>query len=154
MSRMNYTQADFSGEKTVMGVDIATVDAANFDTSIAAVLALETAMADVALGAKIKREVILQSLGSLTSAVDSEAQREMKWLVQYHDNGFPLRKLVAEIGCADIINASLLVAGTDIADLTATEWLAFIAAFEAVALAPFTGNAVTVDRITLVGRKL
>jgi hypothetical protein len=154
MSRINYTQADYGGEKTVFGVEIATIDAANFDTMIAAILALETAVQDVCIGAKIKREVILQSLGSLTAATDSEAQRELKWLVNYHDNGNPLRSLNIEIGCPDIIDATLMVAGTDMWDPTNADWIAFVAAFEAVVLAPYTGNNVTVDRVTLVGRRL
>lgn len=157
MPRMSYSQSDFSGEKTVMSVEIPAFDAATFDAKNTLVVNLAGAITGVCIGEKVKHEISLDTLnGSATgNASDSEAQRELKWLVQYHDAGIPTRKLTTELGCPDVIDDTLLIAGTDLADLADTggKWAAFITAFEALVLAPYTGNAVVVDRITLVGRR-
>jgi len=47
-----------------------------------------------------------------------------------------------------------LVDNTDMADLTDADWVAFVTAFEALVVAPYTANAVTIDRITFIGRNL
>ncbi len=154
MPRMTYSQNDYGGESTVMTVSIPTITAANFDAQETLHAALETAVELVVIGAKVKRQKIIEDLGAGGFAGDTEAQREMKWLVSYHDDSFPARKLSVEMGCADVIDPDLLVANTDLADLTDADWVAFIAAFEGVVVAPYTENAVTIDRITLVGRNL
>jgi len=153
MSRMTFTQNDFSGEKTVTTVAIGDIDAANFDTEVAKVVALETAIGDITIGAKYRREITLESPGLTAFPSDSEAQRELKWLVSYHDNGNVQRKLNTEIGCADVIDGTLLIENSDLADLTHADWIAFVTAFENAVKAPWSGNAVTVERITLVGRR-
>ena len=154
MPRMTYTQADYAGEKTVMAVNVPVISAANFDAQETLHAALETAISAVVLGAKVHRQKIIDDLGAGGFASDTEAQREIKWLVSYHDDSFPTRKLTVEIGCADLIDADLLVVNTDIANLTDADWVAFIAAFEALVIAPYTGNAVTIDKIVLVNRNI
>ena len=153
MTRMTYTQTDFSGEKTVSTFSVADIDAANFDTEIAKIVALESAIADITIGAKYRRDVVLESPGLVAFPPDSEAQRELKWLVTYHDNGSVQRKLNVELGCADVIDGTLLIDNTDMADLDNADIAAFVTAFEAAVKAPWSGNAVTVERITLVGRR-
>lgn len=80
------------------------------------------------------------------------AQREMKWLVTYKDM-VTEKDYRAELGTADLSDASLLVAGTDIADLTDAAWILFITEFEVMARSQ-DGNAVEVQSIRLVGRNL
>lgn len=154
MPRLTYSQNDYSGEGTVMTVSVPDITAANFDAQETLHAALETAIELVVIGAKVKRQKIIEDLGAGGFASDTEAQREAKWLVSYHDDSFPARKLSVELGCADVIDPDLLVQNSDMADLTDADWVAFIAAFEAVVVAPYTANAVTIDRITLVGRNL
>lgn len=153
MTRMTYTQTDYSGEKTVSTFQVADIDAANFDTNIALIVALESAIGGVTIGSKYRRDVILESPGLTAFPADTEAQRELKWLVTYHDNGNVQRKLNVELGCADVIDSTLLIDNTDMADLDNADWIAFVNAFEAAVKAPWSGNAVTVERIVLVGRR-
>ncbi len=154
MPRMTYSQNDYGGESTVMTVSIPTITAANFDAQETLAAALETAIELVVIGAKVKRQKIIEDLGAGGFAADTEAQRESKWLISYHDDSFPARKLSVELGCADLIDEDLLVDNTDMADLTDADWVAFVTAFEAFVVAPYTANAVTVDRITFIGRNL
>ncbi|MCK4958112.1 MAG: hypothetical protein KAT00_01905 [Planctomycetes bacterium] len=154
MTRMTYSQNDYSGESTVLTVSVSDINAANFDAQETLHAALETAIELVVIGAKVKRQKIIEDLGAGGFAADTEAQREMKWLISYHDNSFPARKLSVEMGCADTIDPDLLVANSDMAELSDADWVSFITAFEAVVVAPYTANAVTIDRITLVGRNL
>ncbi len=154
MPRMTYSQNDYGGESTVMTVNVPAINAANFDAQETLHAALETAIELVSIGAKVKRQKIIEDLGAGGYATDTEAQRESKWLISYHDDSFPARKLSVELGCADLIDPDLLVVNTDMADLTDADWVAFVTAFEAAVVAPYTANAVTIDRITFVGRNL
>ena len=153
-TRMTFSQNDYSGESTVMTVNVPVINAANFDAQESLHAALEVTIELVTIGSKVKRQKIIEDLGSGGFASDTEAQREMKWLISYHDNSFPARKLSVELGCADVIDVDLLQPNSDIADLTDADWVTFVTNFEALVVAPYTGNAVTLDRITLVGRNL
>jgi len=152
MTRMVYTQTDWDREKTSTSVQLADIDSANFDTQIGLIVALESAINGVCIGAKYRREVVLESPGLTAVPAESAARREEKWLVTYHDNGAVQRKLNIELGCADVLTDSLRVGNTEEADLTDPLWVAFVAAFEAAVLAPWSGNNVTVEKITLVSR--
>jgi len=152
MPRFSYTQTDYDGERTNLSVEVPTIDAANFDAQVALADALETAIQGVSIGADYQRELTLVTTGILAFPSDSEAKRELKWLVRYHDNVNVNRKLHCEIGCADIIDETLLVVNTEKADLTHAAWVAFIAAFEGYVLAPVSGSNVTVESITQVAR--
>lgn len=78
---------------------------------------------------------------------NQKAQRELKWLVHYHDDT-TLAEHTLEIPCAD---ADLIAGNTTNIDLGAGAGLAFVGAFETHCIAPVTGNAVSVDYVELIG---
>lgn len=87
-----------------------------------------------------------------TPPTDKNADRERKWLVRYHDS-VTFDRLRCEIPCAD---RSLLTGNSDIinaADFTGAVDT-FRTAFEDVIVNPATGNAVVVDSIESVGKRL
>jgi hypothetical protein len=81
---------------------------------------------------------------------DLNAQRERKWRVDYEDV-VNLGKHQFEIPVALVTGQ--LVSNTDLANIETAEWVAFIAAFEAMVKSP-DGNAVNVLGARLVGRNL
>jgi hypothetical protein len=88
-------------------------------------------------------------LGSGSAPSDPVAQREVKWLVRYHDAAG--RKYSVEIPTADL---SLLDTDSEFLDLAATYPAAFKTAFEDVVVSPADdGSAVTIDSIQFVGRR-
>lgn len=84
-------------------------------------------------------------------ASDKKAQVELKWLCAYHDASIITDEYTLEMPCAD---ASLLAANTENMDLGAGAGMTFKGQFEAVCVAPRTGNAVVLDSAILVGRNL
>lgn len=144
---------DFDGEKSTTRVVVTPLTAANFDAQGTLSSAYHIAVANITLGNLVKNVVATEDTQLGTAPDDPEAQREKKWLVQYHDadNG---NKYSCELPCADL---SLLdindrkhaaIGDGDVVD-------AFVAAFEAYVKSPFDpANAVVVDEITYVGRRL
>jgi hypothetical protein len=84
---------------------------------------------------------------------DETAQRELKWLVQYH-NTTTNKKYRVELPCADMAQLDPNDrAHAHIGDAGVVD--AFVTAFEAfVKPEDNPANAVEVDEITLVGRRL
>ena len=80
------------------------------------------------------------------------AQREIKWLVQYHGNTTG-KKFTCEIPTADL--EGRVLPGTDLADLTNTEMAAFVTAFQTIARSPDSDQeTVTIDAVRVVGRNI
>jgi len=149
-----FTYKDYSNESSVISVESTALTAANFDAQETLRAALQTAMEVILIGVLQKTSKGNRVDVSADLPASSAAQRENKWLVSYHDDTFPTRKLSIELPTPDVENEDYVLGNTDLIDLTDTDVAAFVTAFEAFVLAPWTGNAVTVDKITLVGRKL
>lgn len=149
-SQLTLSYKDFSNENSTVKAQGVVFTAANHDATVALQDALATAVDGISKGNRF--QTVRQAniiYGSQVAPVDDTAQRENKWLVSYEDDVLFNRHSI-EIPCAD---TQFLTAGTDLADLTATEMAAFVTAFEAYAKSP-QGNAVTVLSIKHVGRNI
>ena len=142
------TYNDYDGEKSNTRVRTEELTAVNFAAQLALSVTFASAMNAIVLG-----QVARYGLGnsydiSPEPAATPQAQRETKWLVQYH--GTDGKSYTLEIPCA---SHSMLDpndrAHAEIGDAGAVD--AFVAAFEAFVLDE-AGTAVTIDEITLVGR--
>lgn len=146
---LSRTYADYDNERSNFRVRVPALTAANFDAQATLHNNLVIAIAGMVNGVLVKSAVGNEDLVALGPASDPATQRELKWLVQYHD-GSTLRRYSVEMPCAD---TSVLDpndrAHAHIGDAGPVD--AFITAFQNVVLSP-TGGAVVVDEITLVGR--
>ena len=154
MSKSEYSTSwrDFSDEKATANVTIEQLTAGNVVATLALVDALLGAMQAITEGNAESSRVTYRAQDEDPGRPTSEsAQRERKWLVFYHDDT-NAAKFRMEIPTA-LLTANM-VAGTDLADLGATNIAAFVTAFENVARDPATGlNTVTIDKIQHVGRR-
>lgn len=143
---------DYSGETSPFKVYTVELNAGNFAATGTAIQTLGTATNALSRGQPAKSTLTAQiNTISGANATDPVAQREMKWLVSYLDTVLN-ETFRLEIPCADLSAANLL-GNTDQADLSSTEWAAWVTAFEAVAKSKY-GNAVTVTGARFVGRNL
>jgi len=142
---------DYDSEVATTSLNVAAMTAGNFAAQETLKDALRDAAAQMTIGNTAKTEYGNVDLLSITPASVEEAQRELKWLVSYHDST-TLKKQTCEIGTADPDQldpndrAHAHIGDSGIVD-------GFITAFEAVVLSD-VGNAVVVDEITLVGRRV
>lgn len=151
MGKYVRTYVDYDGEATTFQVKAADLTAANFDAQVALQVALGAATNGICLGAlkKIEYGNVIDS--PVLESDEPTAQRELKWLVKYHD-ATTADKLRLTIGTADPAaldpNArkQAYIGDGDVVD-------AFVTAFEAYVLSPL-GNAVEIDQIVLVGRNI
>ena len=141
--------ADYDGEKTSFRVNVTVLTAANFDAQATLRSALETAIVGICNGAVARRAWGNEEVVPFAQSSDPTAQRELKWLIQYHSLT-SLALWQVELGTPDL---ALLDANdrshAAIGDAGAVD--AFVDAFEAYVLTP-DGQAAVVDEITLVGR--
>jgi len=153
VSKLNVTYLDFGGEVTTTSIRGAGISSANYDAQVTLMTALRGAMDDIVLGVQKKYQIIAaDNILSNTPPTDAFAQRELKWLVTYADDTTG-KEYQVEIGTA--LPTDNVTAGTDYADLTATDIAAFVTAFEAFARAPDDlTHTVTVTSIRLVGRNI
>lgn len=152
VGRHSLSYLDYSGEKSSFGFSVVERDDANFDAQVALSDALVTAANALTLGT-LDSNVFSQGQYNIgTIPGDVNAQRENKWLVRYED-ATTGKKYSVEIPTAELGNGHLQT-NSDIANLADAEWVAFIAAFEAYAVAPDTGNAVNVLDARFVARNL
>jgi hypothetical protein len=150
---VNYwTLNDYSGEKSTFRVHSENITAANFAAQETERTALFTALAVLQLGTLAKSGYGNESIGVSTLPTNVYAQRELKWLISYE--GFASgKKFQVELPIADLTGN--LVVGTDLADVTSTEWAAFITAFEAFVKSPDDpAEAVIFLGARLVGRNI
>jgi len=141
---------DASNEKSTLSLTSVNLDAANFAAQQTAAAALSVAQAALSIGDLTRRTMADVLLDSPSIPSNPFAQRELKWLVTYQ--GDTSGKLFnSEIPCPDLTGN--LVAGTDIADVTSTPWVNYIAAFEAFVRSP-DNDTETVSFVSakLVGR--
>lgn len=146
---LTYRDHGTIGERSTVifeGVDFTAV---NFDAQVTAQNALRDAVNAITLGELTKvTRIAVESPQPGENPASPFAQRELKWLVRYHDD-VTGKRATLEIPCADL--AKLDPNNQDIADVTDTDIAAFIAAFEAYVLGP-SGNNAEVDQIVFVGR--
>lgn len=145
------TYLDYDGEASNVRLPFVALTAGNFAATETALDALRDAITAITLGTMSKTVYGNEDLVSITKAAVSDAQRELKWLVQYHDTT-SLKRYSCELPTAD---PAQLDAGdrlhANIGDAGVVD--AFVTAFEAIIKSP-TNGAVVVDEITLVGRNV
>lgn len=144
---------DYDNEVGTMKVHAATLTAANFDAQATLRGNLQTAI----LGIVAVDMLAKISFGNdiLNTAVGDDsplAQRENKWLVQYHETATPTNKGTFTVPAADLNQLDpndrkhAHIGDAGVVD-------AFVAAVEAYVLSD-AGAAITVDEITFVARNL
>lgn len=153
-SKIQFSYRDYSDEASNVEFTLAQGTAANFDALVAQKDAIRTALQGVTLG-NIEYERFIAQVNDVDNgpAGTPSAQREMKWLLEFVDdvNG---GRFTREIPTADIVTAGLLVANTDLADLSAAAWVAVKAAVDGIIRNNATGNTGTLVAARLVGRNL
>ena len=145
------TYLDYTKEDSTFEVHVPELTAANFTANGALIQTLGTATNNLSLGNPARSRLTAQSnIISSTPATDINAQVERKWRGSYVDTvtGKPY---TLEIPCADLTGN--LAGNTDNANLLSTEWAAWVAAFEAIAVSQ-DGNPVEVVSAQHVGKNL
>jgi len=153
MATLNNIQiTDYSNEKSSFGVTSITANAGNLAAQQTLAATLVAAVEDLTIGELTKQAMSLVILDSPAIPTNPYAQREMKWLVQYVGDASG-KTFSIEIAAPDITDN--VVPNSDIADLTSTDWAAFVTAFEAYVRSPDNGTeTVTVVGARLVGRNI
>jgi len=148
----NFQITDYSNEKSNFSVNSTVLTAGNFAAQQTLAAALAAAVDDLTIGELTKQIAIVPVVDSPAIPTDPYAQRELKWLVRYQ--GDSSGKLFSiEIAAPDI--TSNVVPNTDVADITSTDWAAFVTAFEAYAKSPDdVAETVTVIDARVVGRNI
>lgn len=151
-NRVTFTYLDYSNEKSswsCVGVDLS---GANFDAQQALIANLQSAANGLLVGTLNKTTQSIIEDGSGALPVTPSAQREVKILATYSDNTTG-RVYSCELPCPDFSLDDILQ-GSDVLDITEAASAAYKTAFEAFARAPATGNAVTLNSLRLVGRRV
>lgn len=148
-----FTQRDFSKELSHTTIYTDVLDGTNYDTVNADTDLMRNAIDGITTGIMAQQTLVAEKdILSGATPTNVYAQRELKWLVRYHDN-VTSKPYTLTLPCAD--PTARLIAGTDLANLAQTEVAAFVTRFQSYAKDPDTlTNAVTVDSIQLVGRNL
>jgi len=147
-----YTITDYSDENSSFGVTSITANAGNLAAQQTLAANLAAAVDDLTIGELVKQQMALIILDTPAIPTNPYAQRELKWLVRYvgDSSGKTFR---TEIAAPDVTDN--VVPNSDIADLTSTDWAAFVTAFEAYVRSPDNGTeTVTVVGASLVGRNI
>lgn len=124
--------------------------AANFDDTFIKTAALRAAVGGITGGVIAQVETMADITFLSRGAAESNlVQRENKWLCSYED------AVTHKLGTYTIPTADLaqIVSGTEYLNLLGGAGLAFKTAFEAIIVAPVTGNAVLLGSVKYVGRK-
>jgi len=152
MANNTITITDASQENSTFSFVSSALTAGNIAGQTAALATLETATAALTIGNVSKQQVAQVLLDAYSVPTDPYAQRELKWLVSYQSlTSGHLWSL--EIPAPNLTDN--LVPGTDQADITSTDWTAWISAFVAVAKAPDDiTDSVIVNGARLVGRNI
>jgi len=143
---------DYSNEKSTTVLNTTVLTAGNFAAQQTLAAALAAAIEDLTIGELTKQINSVPVLDTPAIPTNPYAQREMKWLVSYQ--GDVSGKLFSsEIAAPDITDN--VVPNTDTADITSTDWAAFVTAFEAYVKSPDDATeTVTVIGAHLVGRNI
>lgn len=152
MAQNTFTITDASQENSSFGFSSSALTAGNIAGQTAALGTLETATEALTIGHIAKQQIAQILVNDPGVPSDPYAQRELKWLVTYQavtsGHNFTL-----EIPAPDLTDN--LVPGSDLADLTSTDWAAWVSAFVSVAKAPDNlADSVIVLSARLVGRNI
>jgi len=152
-TRNTYSFLDASQETSSFGVVSTDLTAANFDAQATSFASLQSAVDNLSIATlRTTSRAITPDVPNNVVPTNPYAQRELKWLVSYTGDTSG-KEFQIEIPAADLTDN--LVAGTDLADLTSTDWAAFITAFEAFARSPDDDTeTVTVIGARVVGRNI
>lgn len=153
---------DYDRELSPMKVHVGAVTAVSLPGLLTQIGNFRAAIDGLTIGITAKESLqVFSTILSQLVPTDKFAQRETKWVVEYHDNtaffdppdnaipniGY-LKPFDFEIGTADL---SLLANNSDELPLAESHAAALVTAFEAMARSPY-GGAVVVDKIRQVGR--
>jgi len=152
MAQNTVTITDYSDENSSFGFSSAALTSGNIVAQTGLLGDLATATEAISIGHLSKQQVAQILVTDPDIPTNPYAQREMKWLVTYAD-ATSGKKYSLEIPAPDITDN--VVPNTDQANLTSTDWAAWVDAFEAVAKAPEDlTHSVTVIGAVLVGRNI
>lgn len=144
---INVTMVDRSAEKASFTIN--TADLTAVDPIPAAVTTFFTQLANVCDGLVVGFNAF-GSRKANNSRNSIAGQREDRWLITYQDD-VTLALYQTELPCRK--NTVVPPEGTDDVVITAAPWADFVTAYEALMRSP-DGNAVTVIKITLMGRNV
>lgn len=152
ISFFGMTFVDYSKEKSSLQFPITALSAGNVAAQQGLLATLEAAIVALSLGVEVQSNLVFaRTLVGATPPADAGAQRELKFIVRYHD-ATTYQKFRIEIPCAD---PAATITNSDEVDIATGAAATFVAAFEAVVKSPAnSSNAVVVDGIQLVGRNL
>jgi len=143
------TFVDFSKEQATTEIYIGAYNVVDNPSTLTQFGEYETALGNMTLCNKVADNTTwFRTKFSKVIPTDVNAQREDKWLVRYQGNT-TFSPYHFEIPGAD--RSIGMLAGTDIADPTSAEYIAFKTKFEVVGRTP-EGEGVTLLDITFVGR--
>lgn len=147
-----FTIRDYSNELSTFRVNSITLSSGNIAAQTTAAAALASAVENLSIGHLDKQTQQIELLNTPITPSNVYAQREVKWLVEYIGDTSG-KSFFVEIAAPDL--TANLVVNTDLADLSSTDWAAFVTAFEAFVKSPDNGTeAVTVVGARVVGRNL
>lgn len=145
MGVVSQSYLDFSNETSTVSfnVDNAAIGGVNVQSFLTAIAALS-----IGTVPKVEQSTVVRNAVSPPS--NPFAQRELKWLCRFIDTvtGFSVQM---EIPCPDLTGN--IAPASDLALLTSADWLAYIAAAEAV-MESNVGNPVEFVTASLVGRNI
>lgn len=145
---------DFSDEYSTCSFVVEDVagDGSNWAALLTAIGSLQTALAAATAGHIAELTITAsKELVNDTRPASPWAQREIKWLMRYHDD-VTYKKYTKTLPCAALELMS--DGGDDEVDIVGiTAWATLVTWFEANMLSQ-DGNAITVDGVSVVGRNI
>lgn len=146
---IDFELLDYSGSKSSFSVYNGAITALSLPGFLTQLGALRTALAGITIGTISKeRWVGDETILSSVPPANSEAQRELRWWIDYYEDASPYPDHLAQIACPDM---SLLDTNSDWADYSNPAIAAFITAFETIVVGEVTGAAVIVERMQIAG---
>lgn len=159
MTTASFTFVDNSKERTTFSVPIADMDAANHDTQVAAVAALQADVEALTLGALGKRTITHSSLDyAYTIPTSAYANRESGVAFTMKGAVEPSNQVRVTLGAPDLDKFPFVAAQSDIVSAPFSglhaDLAGLITELENIVVHPVTGEAMTVDRMEKIGRNL
>jgi len=155
-SALRDTYKDYSNESTRNEMLLVQITAGNIAATTAAVATLLGAEDALTLGARQRYEIVASIVSPSTALpTDPNSQRERKWLVTAKDTaGFITHYTIPCAAVKDGTGTSLLLPGSDLADLANPDWVAWISAYIAIAQSNHGNGINSVLSAQLVGRAI
>lgn len=142
---------DYDGEASNVSVHTTALTSGNWTAQSIARGLFISAIQGISKGLRVQQQFGNKNLENVGAAAAQDSQRELKWLVKFHD-GTTLRRFTVEIPCA---NTALIDPDArwkaHIGDGGAVDF--FVSQFQAYVLTP-DGHAPIIDQIDLVGRRV